>query len=193
MVPDRCLPPPDLDNRTLPTHPIDAGSVLYRCHRARFGPLHFGTGNAVNRFDDPAHTFGVCYLATSYEAAFVETFLREPGKTLLSLDEVDARRLASIPVLKNLQLAQLEGPALTRIGATAAVSSGPIADAQQLAFAIYHHPQAVDGIYYRVRHDNSVFGVALFDRGARKVGPGTSVRWSERMLEQLIVRYRFAV
>lgn len=60
MVLDRCLPPPDLDDRTLPVHLIDAGDVLYRCHRASLGPLYFSTGHPANRFDDPARTFGVC-------------------------------------------------------------------------------------------------------------------------------------
>lgn len=35
---------------------------------------------------------------------------------------------------------------------------------QRWALALHRHPERPDGLYYRVRHDQSRIGIALFDR-----------------------------
>jgi hypothetical protein len=87
------------------------------------GALHFGT-SGDNRFDDPRGEYGVCYAARSLEGAFAETCLRAVGATLLSLQYLTSRSATMLTAIAELHLVQMHGPGLSRLGATAAVSSG---------------------------------------------------------------------
>ncbi len=83
---------------------------------------------------------------------------------LLSRAAVDARSLATVAVDQPLRLAALNGPGLAMAGATAAVTHGPHVSSRQWSRAIWAHPDQVDGIAYRCRHDDGEIAIALFDR-----------------------------
>lgn len=165
-------PPPDLEKRELPLLTISEKTVLYRIHGERHGPIFFGppTNRPQSRFDAPAGEYRVCYLGREREAAFVETLLREPTRRLLAWPDIDTRMLTAVEVRKALRLVEFFGPSLRRLAATAEVASTrDYVLSRAWSRALWSHRQGPDGILYRCRHDDSVFGIALFDRAGEKV------------------------
>jgi hypothetical protein len=72
-------------NRALPKRlalsRAKAGARWMRIHAQGKSALWFGPGagsQPLNRFDDPNGRFRVCYLGTTVEVCFAETFLRNP-------------------------------------------------------------------------------------------------------------------
>jgi hypothetical protein len=113
-APDRSpLPPPDLANRDLPTETIPVGARPFRIHRSDLGPLFFGSMGA-NRFDDPARSYGVCYLSTTLEGAFAETCLRAVGARFVAMTFLEARSFTEMEVTAPLLVVSVHGPALLR-------------------------------------------------------------------------------
>jgi hypothetical protein len=192
VPPDRgLLPPPDFAHRELPIEAIPTGTRLIRIHRSDLGPLHFGSTGS-NRFDDPAKTYGVCYLAATLEGAFAETCLRAVGARFVALTFLEARSFSEIEVTAPLRLAAVHGPGLVRIGATAAVTSGTHVAAQQWSKAIHEHPSAADGIAYRSNHDNGELCFALFEHVSNRLArAGSNPMMKDRArLAVLLARYR---
>ncbi|HET7233916.1 MAG TPA: RES family NAD+ phosphorylase [Longimicrobium sp.] len=163
-------PPADLHARRLPFRTIDAGTPLWRVHDAGRHPVWFGPAPGVpprSRFDAPGGEFRVCYVALTPEAAFAETFLRNPGRRMLDATLIDSRALSTLAPTRALRVVRLHGPGLARVGATAEVSHGPAYDvAHRWALALWSHPSRPDGILYTSRHDDDEFCVALFERDA---------------------------
>lgn len=189
-MPPSELPPDDFDDRPLPIEIIASGAVLYRSHRAEHDPIYFSIGHTLNRFDDPVGEFGVCYCSKSPQGAFAETFLRQRTGGFVDPNELGIRALATLEVLApDLRLVPCYGAGLTKLGATAAVTAGSVAAAQQWASAIHHHPNAPDGVLYRVRHDNDQIGVALFERSASSLGWLQSELWRHIDLDAICKRY----
>lgn len=166
-----------------------------RIHLRTRQPLWFGPapGNPpVNRFDDPQGSFGTCYLGTTPEACFAETFLRNPPARLLSLIDLEARSLATLDILRPVRLAALYGPGLARVGVTAEVAhGGSYLASQALARSIWEHADKPDGIAYHARHDDSALCIALFHRAGDALGVvGTeSLTANPRQLALLLKRY----
>jgi RES domain len=108
----------------------------------------------------------VLYVAMSPAGAFVGTFLREPGRTLLPTDLLVRKAYVQMRVLYPLRLIKLGGPGLAIIGATAEVVHGglPYDVPQAWSAALHGHPSAPDGISYTARHDDEAACCALFDR-----------------------------
>jgi hypothetical protein len=190
-------PQPLLAGRALTHVEVAAGSRLYRSHPADFDPIYFGKGRAY-RFDDPAGTYGVFYAAHRLEGAFVETFLRRPGRTYLDRGDLARRSLSAVKVNRALQLLPLHGPHLVQAGATAEVTHGP-ADQytlpQRWSAAIHDHG-GFDGIEYRSRHDDELLCVALFDRARSAIEPaGLPVNWmaDADLLGKILDRYGVAL
>lgn len=151
---------------------IATEDVLHRICGERHGALFFGPPAArpESRFDAPAGEYKVCYLGRQREAAFVETLLREPERRLLAWSDIEARLLALVEVRDALRLVEFFGPSLRRLAATAEVASTrDYALSQAWSLSLWSHPGEPDGILYRCRHDDSLFGVALFDRARDKV------------------------
>ena len=195
-IPSRAgpLPPPDLRDRDLPLKRFRATTVWSRLHHRTDSPIFFGrTGN--HRFDAPAGEFGVLYLGRDVNAAFVETFLREPGKTLVAESDIEARHLSRITASRTLSLVEVTGPGLVRVGATAAVSSGPYQISKQWSLALWSHPQTPDGLLYRARNDDARFCAAVFDRVGdiftdEPMGPLTD---DPKLLAALLDTYRIGL
>lgn len=160
------LPPRNLHERPLPIHPVPAGLDLWRIHPANLSPLFFGPARGQpprGRWDAPDGQFGVCYVAEQRFAAFAETFLRDPGAMVLETPDLEVRALARIHPITPLRLVAMHGSGLHAVGATAAVCTGDYAVSRAWAAALHDHPDRVDGIRYRARHDDDGFAIALFD------------------------------
>lgn len=159
-------PPPDLDKRGLTLRMLSVGTELWRIHDLLHGAIWFGPGDGcppAHRFDAPRGEFRVCYVGLSPEASFAETFLRNPGQRLLDFSLVASRSLTSLTTTRLLRVAQLHGPEMARLGATAEVAHGPrYALSRRWAHALWSHPQRPDGILYTSRHDDSEHCLALF-------------------------------
>jgi hypothetical protein len=204
---------------------VAVGTVWYRLYPVSLpgvpdvSPLWFGPGAGKPpawRFDDPgpgsthpeapalaeraardAGRFDVCYLATTPEAAFVETFLRRSGRAgRKDVDRADrdARRLATARVTAPLRLADLRGPGLARAHLDAGVTTTrDYALPQCVARVVWRHPERLDGLVYHARHDPAGHAVALFDR-ARDALTVTQVERLDDDMERLLMwaaRYGF--
>lgn len=96
----------------------------------------------------------------------------------MAIGDLEALSIAEIVVSRDLNLVACHGSGLYKLGATATVTAAdPPTAAQAWSQAIYHHPSQVDGIVYRVRHDNDQFGFALFDRCASDLDWVHSTQW----------------
>lgn len=172
-------PPADLAGRVLPLLRLAAGSPLFRIHPAERAPLFFGPAPGAppgGRFDSPSGRFRVLYAARSLPGAIAETLLRMPERRRVSPARVAERALARLKPTARLELVDLAGPGLSRLGLDARIASGPYEPAGAWAEALHAHPAAPDGLVYPSRLDPSQHCVALFDRAAgRLVQEGESV------------------
>jgi hypothetical protein len=158
-------PPADFDTRPLPIVPF-AGTT-YRIERR--GPRTVRFRRSAFRFNAPADEFGVLYLSTSLEGAFVESFGWATGSNVVSVEALVSRELFEVE-LSAVTLVDLTGPGLSRIGADDRLCKGDdYGLAQRWALAIHNHPSAPDGILYGARHDPACRSIALFDRAATHV------------------------
>ena len=143
---------------------LSAEQTLYRIHRRKNHPEHFGN-TGLYRFDPPPgreNDFGVCYLASEAIGAYVEV--------LRKMDEVfrrtlSVRRLSEASIARSVRLANLTDPAAASFGVDDTYSTGSAAQ--------YHLTQALsarlfdagfEGILYFLRGDEAMrrTGVALF-------------------------------
>lgn len=168
-----------------------------RIHALRRDPLHFGR-ESLNRFDAPAGQFGVLYVARDAHGAFIETFGHATGVRFVTETELRARALARIVFGRPLRLADLRADGLARMGADAALTSGPdYALSRRWAVAIHDHPRKPDGILYRARHDPARLCAAIFDR-AQEVAAATTTgtlraRHHRALLGDILGTYRFGL
>lgn len=155
---------------------VDMEPPFYRCYRVRRDPIHFNHG-AIGRFNAPAGEYGVLSLAVDAYCSFIETFGQSMGRNArgISVDtERDLARscLCSITVQPNrspLRLVDLSGEGLRRIGADGRLNTmtNDRAVPRRWALTLHRYPDKRDGLLYRVRHDPSRTGIALFDRVGR--------------------------
>lgn len=156
-------PPADLAARLLPSIVIPGPGPLFRIHRLGREALHFGWSDE-NRFNAPAGEFGVLYAALSERCAFIETLGQAARNKLITIDQVRARGLSRIRSRRPLNLVNLTGHNLVKLGADSRLCSGSHDIARRWSKALHDHPARPDGLYYRARHDDDEYAVALFDR-----------------------------
>jgi hypothetical protein len=172
-----------------------AGARWMRIHAAGKHALWFGPGagdQPLNRFDDPNGRFRVCYLGTTAEVCFAETFLRNPPVRILALDDLAGRSIATLELRRDLRLVPLHGRNLARLGVTAELASGGDYLASQLwSRALWEHQDRPDGILYRARHDDSALFVALYNRakGGLAVVREQALTDDAQQLARLLRRY----
>lgn len=159
------LPPPDLGRRSPSFEDLLPGANIHRFFTAAFDPIHFDQSD-LGRFNNPAGGYGVLYAAKDLRGAFAETFLREPGRTLLAADFLRKKGYVQLTTTRRLRFIRFAGPGLSRLGATAEVAhAGPPYRAPQAwSAALFAHPDRVDGIAYHGRHDDETLCYAIFDR-----------------------------
>jgi hypothetical protein len=189
-------PPADLNKRKLPI--IEKAGPLFRISsvaRGAGGVIYFGA-NKTERFDDPDGKFGVCYLGEDEHAAFIEVF-GQAKKLLVDLAFVHDRAISEIKPMRKLRLVDITGPGAAWIGAAGEVSAGDHAISQNWSRALFSHPNHVDGIYFRCRHDLSRMSIALFDREPDLLQLVSYNQWSGRgmdvLLGKLLDHYKFGI
>ena len=187
-------PKPALPKR-LPLRRMRAGSRWMRIHAPAGNALWFGPGSGrqpIHRFDDPAGRFRVCYLGTTLEVCFAETFLRNPPVRILALEDLAGRSLATVEVRRDLRLVPIHGSSLARLGVTAELATGSDYGGSQLwSCALWEHSDEPDGILYPSRHDDSALCVALYDRAKDSVAivGAHSLAEDPQQLARLLKRY----
>lgn len=187
-------PPGDLARRDLPIAALDRD--WHRIHSLKYAPIFFGR-RAVNRFDAPAGEFGVLYVGATTDAAFIETFGHATGDNFVQQSELLLRGISVIRSSVELQLVDLTGPGLARLGADERLCSSSQLLARRWSAAFYAHPSAPGGILYRARHDPSELCVALFDRVETNLSVIHTTCLGESKFEdelsELLVKYDFGL
>jgi hypothetical protein len=179
----------------LPLTRVRAGTRWLRIHPRPKSALWFGPTAGkpgVNRFDDPAGRFRVCYLGTTIDVCFAETFLRNPPVRILAIEDLALRSVAAIETTRDLRLVALHGPDLARLGVTADLASGATyAVSRAWSRALWEHPDAPDGIVYRSRHDDSALCVAIYHRAkaALRIVEDRRLADDPRLLARLMRKY----
>jgi hypothetical protein len=179
----------------LPLIRIRIGTRWVRIHARNRDALWFGPTPAsppVHRFDDPHGEFRVCYLASTIDVSFAETFLRNPPVRILGLDDLAARSAATVEVRRAMRLVPMHGPGLARLGATTSLTSTTdYAFSQAWSRALWEHTGAPDGLVYRSRHDDSALCIALYNRArdGLAIVADDSLTADPRLLARLLKRY----
>ena len=161
------LPPADLSVRDLPIRVVAAGEPLYRVHRSHHDPIFFGPGAGnppAYRFDSISGRFGVLYVAPGPDAAMIETLLRQPQRLTVDYSEIRDRSLSTLRADRDLSLVSATGNDLSRLGTTAALSTGPYDPCGAWSDALFDHPAVPDGILFCSRHNPDELCIALFER-----------------------------
>jgi hypothetical protein len=163
-------PSSGLDVRQFPSCALAAGSVVYRVHRAGFGPWWFSSDGS-QRFDIP-EPYGTCYVAEHPIGAFLETLARV---SLVSTADVAGRRLATIRLSSDLRLADCLDPTAAGFGVTATTSAGYPYRKVSHPWAKRFFQAGFDGVRYGAAHHPALAetSYALFGPTGASAGHGT--------------------
>jgi RES domain len=186
-------PPKNLSTQNLPL--IQLQQPWFRIHQSRYEPLYFGSSGY--RFDAPAQEYRILYIAQHEQGAFIETFGANTGVRVISNDELSLRSISCLKNTRPLNLVDLTGAGLAKIGADGRLCDGDRQLAQRWALAFWQHPAHVDGIYYRARHDPSQYCTAIFDRAAKGWHITQTLRCASQefrgTLANILDRYEFGL
>jgi hypothetical protein len=110
---------------------------------------------------------GIMYLATGPEA--IPTCMAEVFQTSRVIDRHSKKPiLTGFELQSELQLLDLSGPFATRIGASAAIHSGPRPRARRWSRNLYEAYSDIDGLYYCSSNGNHP-AIALYERASTVV------------------------
>lgn len=160
-------PPPWLATVSLPVVELSLGRSLVRVHRTVNGPVFHSRGpgrSPVGRFDSANGSFGVIYLAFTFEGAFAETVLRNPARKLVSAGEIAGRSLAVLAPSRPVRFVQMRGAGLQALGMDSSINTGPYGPCGLWADTLFDHQDKPDGIAYASRQDPDQVCVSLFSR-----------------------------
>ena len=155
------LPPEDFNSRELPTS--TSQGTWYRLNAVEFSSSLYFDRTGKGRFDSPAQGYGILYVGADVYASWIECYGRTHGAKGVSESVLRQRNLYAISCQRELVFADLTGSSLVKMGADARLSSGAYTVARVWAQAIYDHPQGVDGIRYRSRHDDERYCYGIFE------------------------------
>lgn len=149
---------------------LPAGTIVHRFYTAGFDPVFFDKSKQ-GRLNAPDGSYGVLYAAREPHGAFAETFLRQPGRTLIDPDFLARKAYVRLQFTEGVRFVRLAGPGFAIVGATAEVVHGglPYDVPQTWSGALYRHPVQAHGIAYNARHDDEALCYAVFDRAADRV------------------------
>lgn len=184
------------------TTTVAPGSVWHHVFRDAF-PDPLGFGYAPSRFSDPwtsAKTcFGVYYAGGTFEAAFLETLVRDrrnlnPGKLLLSVTDLDAYVHVAVTVHASLDLVDLRGGNPVVMGIpTDAVRARSHRQGQRISRVLHDHAAAPDGLCFPSRL-NGEDNIAVYDRAMPNLSAGPRRKLSAcPELAAILTRYRIAL
>jgi hypothetical protein len=106
----------------------------------------------------------VLYVGLSYEAAFIETLLRNPKRRTVDWADLDIRSMAVLNNDAPLRLVKAHAEGLSLLGTTAALSTGGYKEARRYSFELWDHPDRPDGLIYSSRHNPNQLCAAIFSR-----------------------------
>jgi RES domain len=161
------LPPQDFNTRELST--VSSQGTWYRLNAVEFSSSLYFDQTGKGRFDSPAQGYGILYVGADIYASWIECYGRTHGAKGVSELGLRQRDLYTIDSNRPLVFADLTGSSLVKMGADARLSSGAYTVARQWAQAIYEHPQRMDGVRYRSRHDDARYCYGIFDRCAEDI------------------------
>jgi RES domain len=188
------LPPADFQMRELPS--LSSRSVWYRLNAKEFDSSLYFDKTGKGRFDSPAQGYGILYVGEDVYASWIECYGRSHGARGISEVALRQRNLYEINSQQVLVFADITGSGLVKLGADARLSSGAYAVARQWAQAIYEHPQKVDGIRYRSRHDDARYCYGIFDRCANELhekNVGDLLESNTKLLAEILNSYNYAL
>jgi hypothetical protein len=159
------FPPENFNKLSLPVTKTKERKIYYRLNQANFPNAIYFDRSGRGRFDSAESSYGICYVGETIEVTFIETFGRQLGVKFVSLEFIKTRNLFAIESDCSLQLVDLFGAGLAKLGMDSRISSGGNYTVScAWCEAIYNHPQQVDGIRYFSRHDNTRLCCGLFER-----------------------------
>ena len=161
------LPPSNIASRKPRPITVAAGEFMHRFHAVDRGPVHFDKGRG-GQLNAPDGANGVLYAAKTLAGAFVETFLRQPGRRQIAADLLAAKAYAELQAERALFFVRLAGAGLATLGERAEVTHRGLPSTKPRAWwrALHAHPAWADGIGYTARHHDSALCHAIFDRAA---------------------------
>jgi RES domain len=187
-------PPADFQTRNLPTFVTQ--ETCYRLNAREFSSSLYFDRTGKGRFDSPDQGYGILYVGADVYASWIECYGRTHGAKGVSEVALRQRNLYAIDSQRELVFADLTGNGLVKIGADARISSGSYAVARQWAEAIHEHPQQVDGIKYRSRHDDERYCYGIFDRCANDLQEkdlGSLLEANPRLLAEILGCYNYGL
>jgi hypothetical protein len=169
-------PPAQVDFNGLPLSVLcgHVTGIFYRLHSSdpatgnAWPPLHFSKkGNS--RFDSTGGVGALC-IGDTLAGAMMEVFddhwgpVGSPGRSVtdMQLHGTWVTRI-SLPIVN---LLDATGPNLSKIGTDAQLLTGKYTTTRKWAARMMAHPDQIDGVLYRSRHDLSRVNVALFQRAS---------------------------
>jgi hypothetical protein len=187
-------PPPDLAQRSLP---IQIGQApWYRLNPSQYSTAFFFDRSGNGRFDGPHQGYGILYVGEDEYTTFIECYGRTHGARGVSEVALRQRNLFRILSTTELQLVDLTGNGLVKLGTDARLTSGDYLKARLWAKAIYEHPQQVDGIRYRSRHDADRICCGLFNRALPQLQEqnlGNLIDYHPHLLAAILAHYDYGL
>jgi RES domain len=187
-------PPPDFRTRELPT--ISSQGTWYRLSDQNFPSSLYFDRSGKGRFDSPDQGYGILYVGADVFASWIECYGRTHGAKGVSEIALRQRNLYEIDSQRELVFADVTGNGLVKMGADARLSSGSYSAARQWAQAILDHPQKVDGIRYRSRHDDARYCYGIFQRCASDLQEknfGNLLDFNPRLLAEILDCYDYGL
>jgi RES domain len=187
-------PPKDFRSRELPT--VSSQGTWYRLNDREFSSSLYFDRSGSGRFDSPAQGYGILYVGADPYASWIECYGRTHGAKGVSEIVLRQRNLFAIDTQRELVFADVTGNGLVKMGADARLSSGSYVAARQWAQAIYDHPQVIDGIRYRSRHDDERYCYGIFDRCAdelREKDLGNLIEAHPKLLAEILEFYDYGL
>jgi RES domain len=193
-LPEHPEPPLDFPSRILPV--VESAGPWYRLNPVQHASALYFDRSGRGRFDSPAQGYGILYVGEDEYAAFIECYGRSHGARGVAEADLKQRNLVSISAGRPLVLVDLTGSGLVKLGADARLSSGAYAIARNWAKAIWAHPEQVDGLRYRSRHDDERYCCGLFDRDRpdlQEQNLGNLVDRHPILLSKILARYDYGL
>ncbi len=189
-------PEPPLDFNNLPLPVVISNEPVYRLNPITYQSALFFDRTGKGRFDGQEQEYGILYVGVDEYAAFIECFGRVHGARGVAELALRQRNLIGITSARPLVLADLTGNGLVKLGADARLASGSYLMARKWAQAIFAHPQQVDGIKYRSRHDDTRFCWGLFDKSRSLLSEenlGNLVEHHPLLLSEILAHYDYGL
>jgi hypothetical protein len=152
---------------------VSVKQPLYRLNRADKPSALYFDRSGLGRFDGPDQGYGILYVAQDIHTCFAETYARDYSRNRTAQDRVQnavaevalkGRKLFEIRSTRVLNLVDLTGKGLVRIGADSILTTGNYPASRRWSHRLWQYSQQFDGIRYRSRVDNDRYCYGLFDR-----------------------------